>query len=75
MKPKHRPPDNCPLCGAIWLGDEIPPDLRHHYGSRTHFRRTIGIYDLLRDMRVGYSCPDCGTAFDSWTHRPVSAPS
>jgi predicted RNA-binding Zn-ribbon protein involved in translation (DUF1610 family) len=58
---------NCPACGATWIGDEIPPDIRHHYGVASHFRRSIGIYDMELDMTIAIACPDCGAMFDRWT--------
>jgi len=56
-------PDTCPICGATWLGEEIPPDLRHHYASVTHFRRTICIYEPIADTCFLYACPDCKSVF------------
>lgn len=63
MGPDQILTDVCPACGASWIGEEIPVDLRHHYGGPTHYRRTIGIYDLYKDQRVAIDCPDCGTRF------------
>lgn len=60
------------MCGVSWIGEKIPPDIRHHYGGRTHGRRTIGIYDLHLDMRVAIACPDCKTMFDRWTGETLS---
>ncbi len=40
-------PLSCPACGTTWIGEEIPQDIRHHYGGNTHYRHTIWIYDML----------------------------
>lgn len=63
----------CPACEASWIGEEIPPELRHHYGGATHGRRCIGIYDLHLDMRVAIACPDCKAMFDRWTGLRIHA--
>jgi endogenous inhibitor of DNA gyrase (YacG/DUF329 family) len=65
--------DTCPACGTSWIADEIPADLRHHYGGVTHYRRTIGIYDLYKDTRVAVACPDCGTRFKQGDERLYKA--
>jgi len=57
----------CPVCGVSWVGEEISPDLRNHYGGLTHGRRSIGVYDMQRDMRVAIACRDCTPMFDRWT--------
>lgn len=64
-------PDTCPVCGSSWIGDEIPVESLHHYGGATHYRRCIGIYDIYRDERVAYACPDCNAVFDRWTGRRI----
>lgn len=69
MKPIR--PDHCPVCGAGWLSEEIPPDIRHHYGGATHYRRTISIYDCIMDMGILYACPDCLAIFERSTHRHI----
>lgn len=51
--------DACPACGASWIGDPIPETRRHYYGSATHFRRLIAIYDSEKDCTVRWRCPDC----------------
>ncbi len=53
-------PDNCPGCDVTWIEEPIPMESRHYYGSSTHFRRQIAIYDLVLDCTVGWKCPDCG---------------
>lgn len=57
--------DNCPKCGASFIGDPIPEDIIESY-SGTHWRREIaidggmmGIYDGV----VAYRCVDCGYYF------------
>lgn len=52
-------PDNCPNCGVTWIDEPIPMDIRHSYGSRTHFRREIAIYDRDLDCTIAWECPDC----------------
>lgn len=66
-------PDAYPHCGASWVAEEIPLDLRHHYGGRTHFRRSIGVYDLRLDMRTAVQCRDCGVSFNRWSGQPITA--
>jgi hypothetical protein len=61
-------PDSCPVCGATWLAEEIPPESRHHYAGATHYRRTICIYDCIMDMGILYACPDCESIFERRTH-------
>lgn len=70
----HYRPDLCPVCEASWVGDEIPPENRHHYGGLTHFRRWIAIYDWYRDVTVAYACPDCNAIFDRWSFRRIHPP-
>lgn len=65
-------PETCPHCGVSWVAEEIPIDLRHQYGGRTHFRRSIGIYDLRLDMRTAVQCPDCGARFDRWNGKHIA---
>lgn len=57
----------CPACGVSWVGEKIPLESRHHYGGATHFRRSIGLYDVHLDMTVAIACPDCRAMFDRWT--------
>lgn len=64
-------PQQCPHCGTSWVADEIPVHIRHHYGGRTHFWRTIGIYDILLDGNIAYACPDCESVFERWTHQRI----
>lgn len=63
----------CPACGASWVAEEIPPDIRYHYGGQTHYRRCIGLYDPLKDMNVAIACPDCKAIFDRWTWARLKA--
>ena len=53
-------PDTFPNCHANLQGDEIPEDAREHYGGKTHYRRTIAIYNAQEDRTVAWRCPDCG---------------
>jgi predicted RNA-binding Zn-ribbon protein involved in translation (DUF1610 family) len=59
-------PDNCPKCGASWIGEPIPEKDRATYGA-THFGRVIGEYDDEADRTVAWKCPDCERYFDRWT--------
>ena len=52
--------DTCPSCHADLKGEKIPEKYREHYGSATHFSRSIALYDRDLDMTVNYKCPDCG---------------
>jgi predicted RNA-binding Zn-ribbon protein involved in translation (DUF1610 family) len=57
--------DNCPKCGASWIGKEIPKDIAHLYDS-THWKRYIGIDGGLMgiyDGIVALRCPDCKEEF------------
>lgn len=63
----------CPACGVSWVGEEIPAEMRHHYGDVTRFRRCIGIYDIHLDMRVAIACPDCKALFDRWTGMRIAS--
>lgn len=56
--------ENCPFCKCSLIGDEIPVDIRHHYGG-THWRREIGIYSRILDRTVAFRCPDCKRC---WQH-------
>lgn len=64
----------CPGCGASWIGEPIPIDIRHHFRS-THFRRCIGYYDMHLDITIGHQCPDCNSFFDRWTAKEIPLPS
>ena len=58
--------DNCPNCGASFIGGPIPEDIREHYASATHWRREIGIDGELLgiyDGVVAIRCPDCAHEF------------
>lgn len=62
--------DNCPKCGASFIGDPIPEELLDSY-SDTHWRRSIGIdgYFLgIYDGQVATKCPDCGAEFPVSQH-------
>jgi len=48
----------CPVCGANFIGAEIPWEQRKYYGSQTHFLRVVAIEE--RDRIVAWKCPDCG---------------
>ena len=50
----------CRKCRADLRGNVIPKKDREAFGGRTHFDRTIGIYDMAQDRTVRYQCPDCG---------------
>ena len=57
--------DNCPSCGAEFIGDPIPKDIAKHYAG-THWRRDIAIdggYMGIYDGCVAMRCPDCGHEF------------
>lgn len=58
--------DNCPNCGASWIGGEIPEDIREHYSPPYIWRRDIGIdggYLGIYDGIVAIKCPDCKSEF------------
>jgi len=50
--------NNCPYCGASWVGDPIPEESQESYGA-THFKREIGLYDMELDITIAFKCPDC----------------
>ena len=65
---------NCPACGVSWQGAAIPEDVRHWYGTSTHFSRVIGMeygldvpQEYWYDGISEYVCPDCGARFGRWT--------
>ena len=49
----------CPHCGSDQRGDAIPEEHKRLYGGDGYFYRTVGIYDMDRDMTVEWKCPDC----------------
>lgn len=58
--------DSCPKCKSSWIGDPIPDDIKHHYGTSTHWKREIGIdggYIGIYDGTVATQCPDCESVF------------
>jgi hypothetical protein len=58
--------DNCPKCNSNWIGGEIPENIKHHYGSTTHWKREIGIdggFLGIYDGIVAIRCPDCKEDF------------
>lgn len=56
--------EECPACGASWLGEPISEANREAYGGATHYRTLIGIYDRNLDRTVAWRCPDCGQRWD-----------
>lgn len=61
MKPER--PDNCPACGSLWRGEEIPREHLHLYGGSLYYSRVVAIYDRDLDCRTHYECPDCKATF------------
>jgi hypothetical protein len=58
--------NNCPHCNANLVGDEIPANIRHHYGSATNWRREIGLVNPHKyDGVWEWKCPDCLGTWDS----------
>ena len=63
---------NCPHCGTSLLGGEIPADIRHYYGTATHWRREIVVEVMgAYDGGLYNRCPDCG---GEWHRFPVGHP-
>lgn len=54
---------NCPVCGASLIGNEIPETLRKEFGNRSHYTRLVECYDWKTNQKTGYECPDCGEVF------------
>lgn len=64
----------CPYCEKSLLGKEIPHEVRHMYGDKTHYMRTISIeyaYDSPEhyDGVSEWKCPHCRTREGRWTHK------
>lgn len=47
-------------------GEEIPVDVRRHFGS-DRFSRLISIYSRELDRTTHFQCPDCEKAIDRAT--------
>ena len=56
----------CPCGKSDLVGDPIDKEYldKGYYGTKTHYSRVIGIYDMDVDMTVAYRCPDCGHEWD-----------
>jgi hypothetical protein len=52
-------PEFCPKCNADLKGEPIPEQYRSMYGGKTHYSRTIGLYDRGLDRTTHWLCPDC----------------
>ena len=60
----------CPHCGSDQRGDAIPEAYLQMFAHTDgHYYRTIGIYDMERDMTVEWKCPDCD---GRWTREGVT---
>ncbi len=66
--------DSCPACKCTWIGAPVPEESKEHYGTATHFKLVIGIYDLDQDMTTRWKCPECNSEFDRFTMKAIPCP-